>query len=215
MDGIINFEVFLVAAILLNLTPGTDTMYIVSRSIAQGRAAGIYSALGITGGIMIHTFLAAFGLSLILVQSSLIFNAIKIIGALYLAYLGIQMIRAKKSENEQQTLANASNKKDFLARIDYECDESKSCIILFSVSSSIYSNGLRWNESNSLSHLRIDVYVNRGNMVHHYSVFCVNGNSKTERKCKSSSCFKQINRNRFYSDGIKATKYESSCTIIH
>ena len=114
MDGIINFEVFLVAAILLNLTPGTDTMYIVSRSIAQGRAAGIYSALGITGGIMIHTFLAAFGLSLILVQSSLIFNTIKIIGALYLAYLGIQMIRAKKSENEQQTLAHASNKKIFL-----------------------------------------------------------------------------------------------------
>jgi len=114
MDGIINFEVFLVAALLLNLTPGTDTMYIVSRSIAQGRAAGIYSALGITGGIMVHTFLAAFGLSLILVQSSLIFNVIKIIGALYLAYLGIQMIRAKKSENEHQTLANASNKKIFL-----------------------------------------------------------------------------------------------------
>ena len=114
MDGIINFEVFLVAAILLNLTPGTDTMYIVSRSMAQGRAAGIYSALGITGGIMIHTFLAAFGLSLILVQSSFLFNAIKIIGAVYLAYLGIQMIRAKKSENEQQTLAKASNKKIFL-----------------------------------------------------------------------------------------------------
>lgn len=114
MDGIMNFEVFLVAAILLNLTPGTDTMYIVSRSIAQGRAAGIYSALGITGGIMIHTFLAAFGLSLILVQSALVFNTIKIIGALYLAYLGFQMIRAKKSENEQQTLANESNKKIFL-----------------------------------------------------------------------------------------------------
>ena len=114
MDGIINFEVFLVAAILLNLTPGTDTMYIVSRSIAQGRSAGIYSALGITGGIMVHTFLAAFGLSLILVQSALVFNTIKIIGALYLAYLGFQMIRAKKSENEQQTLANESNKKIFL-----------------------------------------------------------------------------------------------------
>ena len=114
MDGIINFEVFLVAAILLNLTPGTDTMYIVSRSIAQGRVAGIYSALGITAGIMVHTFLAAFGLSLILVQSSLIFSSIKIIGALYLAYLGIQMIRAKQSENEQQTVMDASNKKIFI-----------------------------------------------------------------------------------------------------
>lgn len=114
MDGIINFEVFLVAAILLNLTPGTDTMYIVSRSIAQGRAAGIYSALGITSGTLVHTFLAAFGLSLILVQSAFLFNLIKIVGAIYLAYLGIQMIRAKKSEGEQQTLVHASNKKIFL-----------------------------------------------------------------------------------------------------
>ncbi|MFP5303860.1 LysE family transporter, partial [Cobetia sp. SIMBA_158] len=77
MLGIINFEVFLVAAILLNLTPGTDTMYIVSRSISQGRTAGIYSALGITAGVVIHTFLAAFGLSIILMQSALLFNLIK------------------------------------------------------------------------------------------------------------------------------------------
>lgn len=114
MLGIINFEVFLVAAILLNLTPGTDTMYIVSRSISQGRTAGIYSALGITAGVVIHTFLAAFGLSVILMQSALLFNLIKIIGAIYLAYLGIKMLLSKNNTTEQQSLPKQSNKKIFL-----------------------------------------------------------------------------------------------------
>jgi RhtB (resistance to homoserine/threonine) family protein len=114
MFGIMNFEVFLLAAILLNLTPGTDTMYIVSRSIAQGRTAGIYSALGISAGIVVHTFLAAFGLSVILMQSAFLFNLIKVAGAIYLAYLGIRMILAKNETKEQQSLPKQSNKKIFL-----------------------------------------------------------------------------------------------------
>lgn len=114
MYGIYNFEVFLLAAILLNVTPGTDTMYIVSRSISQGRAAGIYSSLGISAGIIVHTLLAAFGLSVILMQSAFLFNLIKIIGAIYLAYLGIQMLLAKKSAKGQTPLPKQSNKKIFL-----------------------------------------------------------------------------------------------------
>ncbi|TXC90479.1 LysE family translocator [Metabacillus litoralis] len=114
MYGITNFEVFLLAAILLNLTPGTDTMYIVGRSVSQGRAAGIISAIGIIAGLVIHTLLAAFGLSLILAQSAFLFNTIKIIGAIYLAYLGIRMIIDKKSENKNTSLPKQSNKKIFL-----------------------------------------------------------------------------------------------------
>ncbi|WP_028610878.1 LysE family translocator [Paenibacillus harenae] len=114
MYGIINFEVFLVTAILLNLTPGTDTMYIVSRSISQGRIAGIYSALGISAGIVVHTLLAAFGLSVILMQSAFLFNVIKIIGAIYLAYLGIKMLLAKKTAKAQKSLPKQNNKKIFL-----------------------------------------------------------------------------------------------------
>ena len=215
MDGIINFEVFLVAAILLNLTPGTDTMYIVSRSIAQGRAAGIYSALGITGGIMVHTFLAAFGLSLILVQSSLVFNAIKIIGALYLAYLGIQMIRAKQSENEQQTLANASNKKIFLQGLITNVTNPKVALFFLAFLPQFIQTGSDGINPVPFLILGLTFTLTGGTWSMITALFCLNGNSETERKCKSSSCFKQINRNRFYSDGIKATKYESSCTIIH
>lgn len=113
MYGITNFEVFLITAVLLNLTPGTDTVYIVSRSISQGRVAGIYSALGVSAGIVIHTLLAAFGLSVILMQSTFLFNVIKIIGALYLAYLGIRMLMIKKT-TEKKVLPNQNNKKIFL-----------------------------------------------------------------------------------------------------
>jgi RhtB (resistance to homoserine/threonine) family protein len=112
--GIINFEVFLLTAILLNLTPGTDTMYIVNRSISQGRTAGIYSALGISAGVVVHTLLAAFGLSVILMQSAFLFDVIKIIGAIYLAYLGIKMLLAKKTAKEQKSLPKQDNKKIFL-----------------------------------------------------------------------------------------------------
>ena len=64
-------------------------MYIIGRSVAQGRAAGIVSVLGIMTGVLIHTLLAALGLSVILATSSLAFSVIKYAGAVYLAWLGI------------------------------------------------------------------------------------------------------------------------------
>ncbi|WP_075981764.1 LysE family translocator [Bacillus massilinigeriensis] len=97
MFGIDNYGVFILSAVLLNITPGTDTMYIMSRSISQGKKAGIYSALGISLGSVVHTLLAAFGLSIILTQSLLLFTLVKIMGAAYLVYLGIKMLMAKRS----------------------------------------------------------------------------------------------------------------------
>lgn len=95
MYGIINYEVFLLAGILLNLIPGADTMYIVGRSISQGRKAGVYSVFGIITGSLVHTLLVAFGLSIILTKSIVLFNTIKVIGVIYLVYLGIKMILDK------------------------------------------------------------------------------------------------------------------------
>ncbi len=95
MYGIINYEVFLLTGILLNLIPGADTMYIVGRSISQGRKAGMYSVFGIITGSLVHTLLVAFGLSIILTKSIVLFNTIKVIGVIYLVYLGIKMILDK------------------------------------------------------------------------------------------------------------------------
>jgi threonine/homoserine/homoserine lactone efflux protein len=95
MPGIVHFEMFLVAGIILCLTPGSDTIYILSRSISQGRRAGIYSALGISSGIAFHTMLAALGLSVILSRSAMAFTIVKLAGAIYLGYLGLTTLLTK------------------------------------------------------------------------------------------------------------------------
>ena len=93
MFGIENYLGFILAAILLNLTPGTDSMYIITRSVSQGQTAGVYSVLGITSGILVHTLLAALGLWVLLANSPTAFMIVKYIGASYLCYLGLKMLR--------------------------------------------------------------------------------------------------------------------------
>lgn len=92
MFGIENFIVFLAAAVMLNLTPGQDTMYIIGQSLARGRTAGVSSALGISAGAMLHTLAAAFGLSAILAASATAFEIVKWAGAAYLVFLGVRMM---------------------------------------------------------------------------------------------------------------------------
>lgn len=92
MFGIINFGAFLLAGILLNLTPGADTMYILGRSISQGKKAGILSALGISTGSIFHIVFATLGLSILLAQSALAFEIVKYLGAAYLIFLGVKLI---------------------------------------------------------------------------------------------------------------------------
>src|SRR6516164_1203907 len=100
MFGIHDFGLFLVAGVLLNLTPGLDTAYILGRTLAHGRGAGIASALGICVGSIFHTCAAALGLSAILVSSATAFGFIKLLGAVYLLFLGAKMIldRSKRSD---------------------------------------------------------------------------------------------------------------------
>lgn len=113
MFGIENYLGFVMAAILLNLTPGSDSMYIITRSISQGSQAGFYSVLGIISGILVHTLLAALGLSIILANSPLAFMIVKYIGASYLCYLGVKMLMSKQQpliaeslqENEKSSSA--------------------------------------------------------------------------------------------------------------
>jgi len=99
MTGIIHFETFILTGILLNLTPGNDTIFILTKSISQGKKAGIVSALGIATGSIVHTLLAAFGLSIIIAKSILVFNIIKFAGAAYLLYMGYKMLTDKSQLN--------------------------------------------------------------------------------------------------------------------
>src|SRR6476469_5932370 len=92
MLGTQNLSLFIVSGLLLNMLPGPDTLYIIGRSMSQGRKAGVLSALGISSGCVVHTLAAAFGLSAILAASASAFMVVKFLGAAYLAYLGIRML---------------------------------------------------------------------------------------------------------------------------
>lgn len=83
------------AALLVNLTPGPDMLFVIGNSAANGRRAGVMAALGIGAGCVLHTLLAAVGLSALLAASALAFEVVKWIGAAYLVWVGIGMMRSR------------------------------------------------------------------------------------------------------------------------
>jgi threonine/homoserine/homoserine lactone efflux protein len=89
---------FTVAAITLLVIPGPSVLYIVTRSVDQGRAAGLASVGGIHVGTLVHVAAAALGLSALLVSSATAYNAVRWVGAAYLVWLGIQRLRARDEE---------------------------------------------------------------------------------------------------------------------
>lgn len=95
------------AAVVLLLTPGPAVLYIVTRSVDQGRRAGLISVLGVHAGTLVHVAAAAAGLSAVLVASATAFSVVKYLGAAYLIYLGIRQLIARAPEPTDVTLAAA------------------------------------------------------------------------------------------------------------
>jgi threonine/homoserine/homoserine lactone efflux protein len=83
---------YVAASLALIVTPGQDMLYVISRSLAQGRFAGLCSAVGVCLGILVHTALAALGVGAILQASEALFLVLKLAGAAYLVYLGLRLI---------------------------------------------------------------------------------------------------------------------------
>lgn len=92
MDSEYFWWVFLFSALLLNLSPGPDLLYILSRTISSGRKVGIASALGVCSGAFVHVILATCGVSAILATSERAFDFLKYVGAIYLLYLGLKSL---------------------------------------------------------------------------------------------------------------------------
>ncbi len=91
----ISWVVFILASLLLIVTPGQDMVLVMSRSIAQGTAAGVVTAAGVSVGLVGHTLLATLGLGAILRTSEWLFIALKLLGAAYLIYLGVGLLRTR------------------------------------------------------------------------------------------------------------------------
>lgn len=97
---------FVVASIVLLLTPGPAVLFIVARSVAQGRCAGLVSVLGIHLGTIVHIVAAAVGLSALVVSSALAFAIVKYLGAAYLIWIGIRTLMAKDPQPQEVAIAD-------------------------------------------------------------------------------------------------------------
>jgi threonine/homoserine/homoserine lactone efflux protein len=106
---------FIGATSILVFMPGPNTLYIIARSLRQGRMAGIISSLGVQLGTLIHITAAVLGLSALALSSALAFNLVKYAGAGYLIYLGVKTLWAKEKLGPSREIAKAS-----LGRVFYQ-----------------------------------------------------------------------------------------------
>ena len=133
MFGVINYEMYITSSIILALIPGSDTMFILGQTISNSKKTGVYSALGVCAGILVHTFLAAFGLSLVLKNSITAFNVVKFLGAMYLVYMGIKSIKSKDTLLVNEGKIKKENlKKAFFQGMITNVLNPKGCFIFLS-----------------------------------------------------------------------------------
>jgi threonine/homoserine/homoserine lactone efflux protein len=108
-------SLFISVTAMLVFMPGPNTLYIIARSIQQGRRAGVVSSLGVQVGSLVHIIAAAFGLSALLLSSALAFNVVKYAGAAYLIYLGVKTLLTKEKAGPAREL-----KREGLSRVFYQ-----------------------------------------------------------------------------------------------
>jgi len=96
---------FLVAGVVLNLTPGPDLLYIVSQALRGGVRPGLVAALGITAGCFVHVAAAALGVGALLTASAMAFNALKWVGAAYLVWVGCRLLWRQASSDSNAVLS--------------------------------------------------------------------------------------------------------------
>jgi threonine/homoserine/homoserine lactone efflux protein len=127
-----DLALFATAAIVLLLVPGPAVLYIVARSVDQGRAAGLASAAGIATGTLVHVLAASLGLSALLLSSATAYSAVKYAGAAYLFYLGIKKFcERSRTENEMEHVSLIPLRKVFAQGILVNVLNPKTALFFF------------------------------------------------------------------------------------
>ena len=118
---------FIAAGLLLNLTPGPDVMFIVANAVRAGARAGVAAALGISAGCLVHVAAAALGVSALLAASSTAFGVLKWLGAVYLVWVGVQMLRSAMGQDAPVKIAVGA----YLAGAEGRVDTESALTIVF------------------------------------------------------------------------------------
>ena len=124
-------SLFIAAASILVFIPGPNTLYIIARSVQQGRAAGIVSSLGVQLGTLFHVAAAAFGVSALLLSSALAFDIVKYAGAAYLIYLGIKTLLTKEKIEPTEEIKRTSLSRVFFQGVIVNVLNPKTALFFF------------------------------------------------------------------------------------
>ncbi|CCO23949.1 LysE family translocator [Maridesulfovibrio hydrothermalis] len=108
MDGLT--LAFIPVAAILTITPGSDTMLVVNNTLTRSTTDGLCTVAGINAGLLIHALASALGLSMILMKSSTAFEMVKMAGALYIIFLGIQSLRKSRKEEKLEMTGSCSHR---------------------------------------------------------------------------------------------------------
>lgn len=122
---------FATAVVLLVFTPGPNTLYIIARSIDQGRRAGIVSSLGVEVGTLVHVAAAALGISALLLSSATAFNIVKYTGAAYLIYLGIKTLLTREKAPEAEAVEETNLRRTFSQAVFVNVLNPKTALFFF------------------------------------------------------------------------------------
>src|SRR5262245_18333610 len=124
-------SLFITAALIVVFTPGPNTLYIITRSVHQGRIAGIVSSLGIQAGTLFHIAAAAFGVTALLLSSAMAFNIVKYMGAAYLIYLGIKTFLTREKAEATEKVEETRLSRAFIQGIFVHVLNPKSALFFF------------------------------------------------------------------------------------
>lgn len=124
-------SLFITAALILVFTPGPNTLYIIARSVQQGRMAGIVSSLGIQVGSLFHIAAATLGVSALLLSSALAFSVVKYVGAAYLIYLGVKTLLTREKVAETGAVEGKSLSRAFYQGILVSLLNPKAALFFF------------------------------------------------------------------------------------
>ncbi|PLX21633.1 MAG: homoserine lactone transporter [Marinilabiliales bacterium] len=127
-----DLSLYIIASILLIITPGPDFIYVSSRSVSEGNKIGIISALGISVGFLVHSTLTCFGLAAIIQTSPFLYILIKYIGAAYLTFIGIKILYRKAKPNKEAGYKSNNPRNAFLQGIMTNVLNPKALIIFMS-----------------------------------------------------------------------------------
>jgi threonine/homoserine/homoserine lactone efflux protein len=131
MPSLSTYAVFLATAMALLIVPGPAVLYVVTRSVEMGRAGGIASVAGITTGTIVHISLATAGLSSLILASTVAFDAVRYVGAAYLAFLGLRRLLTRGAEQAEHEPAPRTRRRAYTQGIVVNLTNPKTIVFIF------------------------------------------------------------------------------------